>query len=78
MLDAISHFTNGLCVPTTNLDAISYFRTAYFGEAAARGRGGISYGWERRQREEFIGNAKEDAEFLAILIAAVAVINQDQ
>lgn len=83
VLDGISYFTDGLCIPDNTLNGVSYFTNglvipAGFGN---RGRGGMGgegvVKAQRNARDRFIKRAQEEAEVIQTLIFLIHAIEDE-
>ena len=79
MIDAVSYFTNGLCLPNKHLDAISYFTNGLVVPSAGLGPGLSDTDWfgTRRARDGFVKQARQEAELLQVLMMMVTQIEED-
>jgi hypothetical protein len=77
VLDGISYFTNGLCIPTNVVDGVAYFTNGLViptGVAPIVPGGGV--GGARNARDRFINQAKDEAELIQTLIFLITVVDE--
>ena len=89
VLDGISVMTHGLCLPDNSADGVAYFSLgliipATTGITITPGGGGgdgdsafDDFRRLRRRRQRLAEEARADAEFLALMVAVVAALNDE-
>lgn len=84
VLDGVSVMTHGLCLPDNSSDGVAYFSLGLIipdtvGITPGGGGGDVTddIQAQRRRRMRLAEQARADAEFLALMVAVVSAINEE-